>query len=458
MKMCRWLFLFAVGLPIPFALADQTAFPPESTPPLPAGEAHRAVPTAQLQDLAGQAGHELRGNILPFWLKNARDREHGGFHAFIGEDMSVNDRLPRGALLTSRILWTFSAVYRKYHDPEYLEMARWAYRDLMDRFVDQQSGGLFWSAGADGKPVETHKQIYGQVFGIYALAEYYRVTGEQPALDQAIAIYRLIEARAHDGQHGGYFDVLNREWEREASPRGNVLGRAPKSQNSHIHVLESFTNLLRVWPDASLRQRQRELIELTLTHIIDPRTHHLVLFMQNDWTPIGDDVSYGHDIELSWLLVEAAEVLGDPALLARAKTEALAIAQVTNAEGVDTDGGVYNEGNPKGPTNTIKEWWEQAEAAVGFLNAYQISGDPRHFAQSRRSWNFIQEKFVDRVNGDWHSTLRRDGTPILAMPGFLGRSIPSAKLSLWKCPYHNSRCCLELMERLAELTKTEAAP
>ncbi len=446
MKSCPWLLLFTACLQGSFALADDTSRPPE------AGR----VNSATLQELAASARQELYGNILPFWLKNARDREHGGFHAYIGEDMSVNDSLPRGALLTSRILWTFSAVYRHSPDPAYLEMARWAYRDLMDRFVDKQSGGLFWSVTADGKPGETRKQIYGQVFGIYALAEYYRVTGEQPALDEAIAIYRLIEAHAHDVQNGGYFDTLNREWQREASPKGNVLGRAPKSQNSHIHVLESFTNLLRVWPDAGLRQRQRELIELTMTHIIDPRTHHLVLFMQNDWTPIGEDVSYGHDIELSWLLVEAAEVLGDPALLARAKTEALAIAQVTNAEGVDTDGGVYNEGNPKGPTNTNKEWWEQAEATVGFLNAYQLSGDPQYFAYARRSWKLIQDKFVDRVNGDWHNTLRRDCTPILVLPGFLGRAIPNAKQSIWKCPYHNSRCCLELIERLSDLAKTEA--
>jgi mannobiose 2-epimerase len=217
--------------------------------------------------------------------------------------------------------------------------------------------------------------------------------------------------------------------------------------------LEGFTNLLRVWPDAGLHQRQHELIELTLTHIIDPKTHHLVLFMQNDWTPIGEEISYGHDIELSWLLVEAAEVLGDPALLARAKTEAVAIADATNAEGIDTDGGVYNEGNPKGPTNTNKEWWEQAEATVGFFSAYQISGDPKYFGYSKRSWDFIQAKFVDRVNGDWHNTLHRDATPILLVTARNGRTFPMAKQNIWKCPYHNSRACLELIERAKELGK-----
>jgi mannobiose 2-epimerase len=370
----------------------------------------------------------------------------------------VRDDLPRGALLTARILWTFSAAYRRYHDPEYLEMARWAYQDLVKNFLDREHGGLFWTIAPTGQPLDAHKQVYVQVFGIYGLCEYFRATGEKPALDQAVAIYRLVEKHASDRQHGGYFDSLNRAWQRESGMEANLLGDAPKSQNSHIHILEGYTSLLRSWPDAGLRARQYELIELTLTHIIDPRTHHLVLFMQDDWTRIGEEISYGHDIELSWLLVEAAEVLGDPALVARARTEAVAIANATAAEGIDRDGGVYNEGNPHGPTNTNKEWWEQAEAAVGFLNAYQISGDPRHFAQSVRSWQFIQNKFVDRVHGDWHNTLQRDGTPILSFTTRTGLTVPSAKLSIWKCPYHNSRSCLELIERLEALDHARVGP
>ena len=430
----------------------------------PAAERPDVVAPAELQKLAAKAEKELRENILPFWLKHARDRVHGGFHSFIGEDMSVNDGLPRGSLLTSRILWTFSAAYRKYRDPEYLEMARWAYRDLINNFTDKEHGGLFWSITPDGKPLDAHKQIYGQVFGLYALTEFYRATGEKTAddqagpLDQAVAIYRLIEKHAGDPKHGGYFDSLSREWQQEKKTRGGVLGpAAPKSQNSHIHILEGFSSLLRVWPDAGLRQRHRELIELMLTRIIDSHSHHLVLFMEEDWTTIGDEISFGHDIELSWLLVEAAELTGDPELLSRAKKEAVAIANVTNAEGLDQDGGVFNEGNPRGLTNTNKEWWEQAEAVVGFLNAYQISGDPQHFAHTLRSWNFIQDKFVDREHGDWHNTLKRDGTPILGFTSSDGEFHPSAKANLWKCPYHNSRACLELIKRVDGLTKTEAA-
>ena len=405
------------------------------------------VPTSELTDLSMSVESELKGDILPFWMKYTRNPENGGYYGLIRYDMTVRKDAYRGALLTSRILWTFSAAYRTYHYPVYLEMATYAYRDLVDHFIDPESGGLFWTITADGRPLNVQKQIYGQVFGIYALAEYYRATAQKPALDQAIAIYRLVEAHARDPVNGGYYDNLDRAWNRPAAGQRNILGDAPKSQNSHIHILEAYTNLLRAWPDAGLRANQRDLIEMTIHHIIDPRTHHLILFMKDDWTPIGEEVSYGHDIELSWLLVEAARVVGDPDLVAEVKPISLDIARVTLAEGVDPDGGVLSEGGPKGYTQTNKEWWEQAEAVVGFLNAYQLSGDVRYLDASRHSWDFIQAKFIDRVHGDWNNLVKRDGTPL-----------PLPKVSLWKCPYHSGRSCMEVVERVQELTSGGAAP
>ena len=404
-------------------------------------------PAESLKALSADAEQELKGDILPFWLKYTRNPENGGYHGLITADMSVRKGAYRGALLTSRILWTFSAAYRRYHDPAYLEMATYAYRDLMDHFRDTESGGLFWTITAEGKPLDSHKQIYGQVFGIYALAEYYRATGEKGALDEAISIYTLVETHAHDHKFGGYYDALGRNWDRLAFGQRNLLGDAPKSQNSHIHILESYTELLRVWPDPGLLANQRDLIEMTISHIINPRTHHLILFLKEDWTPIGEEVSYGHDIELSWLLVEAARVVGDPALVARVKPISLDIARVTLAEGVDPDGGVISEGGPHGYTQTNKEWWEQAEAVVGFLNAYQLSGDTRYLDASRHSWDFIQTRLIDRVHGDWINEVKRDGTP-LRLP----------KVSLWKCPYHSGRSCMEVVERVAELTGPDAKP
>lgn len=403
------------------------------------GDTAKETNLPALPALAARVETELRANILPFWLQHARDRERGGFHGEISNDLVVNQDAPRGALLTSRVLWAFSAAYRRYRDPAYLDMARWAYVDLTQRFWDDEFSGLYWSITADGKPLDTRKQIYGQVFGIYALAEFHRATGEAEALASARAIYRTIEQRARDHEHGGYFEAFDREWRRiDRAGRGVMGPNAGKSQNTHLHIMEAYTNLLRVWPDAELRRDLAQLVEVMLTKVLDPASHHLHLFLEDDWTPVSDGISYGHDIEFSWLLVETADVLGDTELIARVKPIAVAVARATDAEGVDPDGGVLNEADPRGVTDPAKDWWPQAEAVVGFTNAYQLSGDASFLRAAERSWKFIDAHLIDHERGEWFWGVSRDGKDLAARP----------KVSLWKCPYHNSRACLEFIERL----------
>ena len=384
----------------------------------------------------------MRGDILPFWLKHARDRQRGGFFGEITGDLVVRRNAPRGALLAARVLWTFSTAYRRYHNPEYLAMARWAYDDLEARFWDAEYGGYVWRIAAGGKPQDQTKQIYGQAFGIYALAEYYRATGEQAALDRAIALYRLVEQHSHDRRFGGYLEAFTRDWQRPPGRRLSAIGPEwPKSQNTHLHLMEAYTNLLRVWPDPDLRRNLHAFIEVMLDRVLGPDHRHLRLFFDADWTPRSDVISFGHDIEASWLLTESAEVVGDPALLGRVRATALTIARGTLAEGVDADGGVYNEAGPRGLADTGKDWWPQAEATVGFVNAYQLSGDPRFLAAARHTWDFIERRLIDREHGEWHWGVTRAGDvrPREPQAGF------------WKCPYHNSRACFELTERLRAL-------
>ena len=223
---------------------------------------------------------ELRNDILPFWLKHTRDRKRGGFYGEITNDLTVKEDAPRGALLTSRILWTFSAAYRHYKDPAYLEMARWAYEDLLARFWDNEQGGLYWSIKADGGPDDTDKKIYGQAFGIYALAEYHRATGDRAALDHAIALYRTVESKSHDHAHRGYFEDFNREWKRQSGSFWGLFSPpGPKSQNTHLHVMEAYANLLRVWPDPGLRANLHDLVDVMMTRVLNPANHHLRLFL-----------------------------------------------------------------------------------------------------------------------------------------------------------------------------------
>jgi cellobiose epimerase len=399
------------------------------------------APSAEpIPDYARRVEAELRENILPFWLAHTRDRQRGGFFGEISDDLIVNRDAPRGALLTARILWTFSAAYRRYQDPAYLEMARWAYDDLLARFWDPEHGGLFWKVTADGKPLEPVKLLYVQAFGIYALSEYHRATHHRAPLDRAIALRRLVETHARDQTHGGYFEEFRRDWKiSRARGRGSPMGsEGQKSQNVHLHLLEAYTNLLRAWPDDALRKDLRAVVDVMRTRILDSKTHHLRLFFAEDWTPKSDTISFGHDIEFAWLLIEAAEVLGDAPLIAASREESVRIARVTLEQGIDRDGGVLAEADPKGITNTFKEWWPQAEATVGFLNAFQISQDPVYLEASQRSWKFSEVHLVDRQHGEWYHGVSRGG-----------KKSGAPKISFWKCPYHNSRACLELLSRLS---------
>jgi cellobiose epimerase len=414
--------------------------------PQPAFAALTEAERLALQDLASRAGRELSGNILPFWITHVRDTEDGGFHGEVRADLSATRNAPRGALLTCRVLWTYSAEIRRNDKPEYRDMARWAYEDLLTRFWDKEHGGLYWTVKANGRPLQMHKQVYLQSFGIYALSEYHRATGDTAALEKAIEIYRRLETHARDPEHGGYFEAYSRDWSRELPEmRRTIGGTAPKSQNTHLHVMEAYANLQRAWDDPGLRASQNVLLNLMLTRVLDPKTSHLGLFFAADWTPASTGISYGHDIEAAWLLCDAATTLSDPALIERAREVAVKIAQVTLAEGVSPLGAVYNEAGPRGLTDPNHDWWPQAEAAVGFLNAYQISGDATYLRAAIASWDFIEKSIVDHKNGEWFRSANPEGKPFAHAP----------KANIWKCPYHNGRACMELVDRVNALLMRE---
>jgi mannobiose 2-epimerase len=387
---------------------------------------------------------DLRRNILPFWMEHAV--EGNAFVGSLTNDLVADRSAERGSLLTSRILWTYSAAYSRYGEPAYLSMADRAYRDLTLHFHDGEFGGFWWSVAADGSVLRDRKQVYGQAFSIYALSEYHSASGRSEPLDLAIETYRLIEKHAKSRQ-GGYLEAFGRAWEPIEDMRLSAVDlNEPKSQNTHLHIMEAYTRLLIAWPDPSLRAALAELIEIMLKRIVDPATGHLGLFFAEDWTLRYDRISYGHDIEAAWLLTWASDVLQDSALAARIRPLAVKIADVTLAEGLDSDGGVYNQGSPSGLTDTNKEWWPQAEAVVGFLNAYQISGDERFLKGAFRTWDFIEARLVDHRNGEWLRGVTREGSVL----------DNELKVSFWKCPYHNGRTGLEAVRRLNELTPSQS--
>ncbi|MDN4069867.1 AGE family epimerase/isomerase [Paenibacillus vini] len=383
--------------------------------------------------------HELNDNILKFWIDNSIDSEHGGFIGEIDQQLQVDSKADKGLVLNSRILWTFASAHRLHPSPKYLEMAERAYDYLLNHFLDREHGGLFWMVDYLGRPSQDKKQVYGQAFMIYALAEYYRAAGNQEALDLAIELYRLLEKYSYDPIHKGYVEALSRTWEQTGNlSLSDKDLNEKKSMNTHLHVLEAYTNLYRVWKSPELKHSLNELIEVTLDHIIDSESAHFLLFFDEAWDVKSHHISYGHDIEGSWLLVEAAEVLDDPGVLKRVIQTAIAMAEAVHAEGIDKDGGIWNEADPSGLTDTNKDWWPQAEAMVGFYNAYQMTRDEKFEEAAVNSWKFIQNYIVDRNGGEWYWGVDQSGTPLPNEP----------KVSPWKCPYHNGRACLEMLERL----------
>ena len=391
-----------------------------------------------INQLRNEMRSELENNILPFWMNKMEDNEEGGFYGQITGEDELKPEASKGAILNARILWTFSSAYRLLKKPEYLETATRAKRYLIDRFYDPQYGGIYWELDYKGNPLDTKKQIYAIGFAIYGLSEYARATGDEEALAYAQQLFDVIEQHSFDSEQNGYVEALTRDWQPIEDMRlSDKDENEKKTMNTHLHILEPYTNLYRVWKDEQLERQLRNLIEVFITRILDPQTGHLNLFFEEDWTNKYRIYSYGHDIEASWLIHEAALVLGDPEVLKRIEPIIIRIARAAD-EGLNPDGSmIYEHFIDRQKTDRELHWWVQAENVVGHINLYQHFGDTEALDTAARCWEFIKTKLIDREQGEWHWSLLPDGT--------VNRR--DDKAGFWKCPYHNGRMCMEVIER-----------
>ena len=389
---------------------------------------------------------ELKENILSWWMKYSPDQEHGGFHGHINHKNEVVKGAGKGAVLNARILWTFSAAYRVYPDPDYLSTAKRAYRYILDHFLDQEFGGVYWELDAEGKVKSSRKQIYALSFTIYALVEYHMACGDWEALDTAISLFHDIEEHAFDREHRGYTEALTRQWEPAEDVRlSEKDDNESFTMNTHLHILEAYGNLFRVWKDPVLESALEHLIHLFLEKFVDRETGHLNLSFDEHWNLKSTLISYGHDIECSWLLHEAAKILGKEELVQESALLAVKMAR-NNFEGLDRDGGLFYEYFPEtGHVDTDKHWWPQAEAMVGYFNAYMLSDDQEFLVRSRGSWTFIRNYICDWIDMEWFWSVDKEGNP----------QTEKEKAGFWKCPYHNGRACLELIRRIDETREKE---
>ncbi len=397
----------------------------------------------------------LHNNILSFWLNNMQDIENGGFYGQMKGDGTLVKTANKGGILNARILWSFSAAYRVTGRTEYLDAATRAKDYILCHFIDKEYGGTYWELDYMGNPVDTKKQFYAIGFMVYGLSEYARATGDRVALDYAIQLMECIEEHSFDNRYNGYIEAQTRDWQDIADMRLSELdANYPKSQNTHLHIIEPYTNLYRTLKDTfhdlcceggelhpfftRLDAALRNLIHIFTDKILNPETHHLDLFFEMDWTRgAGQIESYGHDIECSWLMHEAALVLGDKDILSKVEPIVRIVAKASE-KGLNADGSMIHEANiDTGHKDDDLHWWVQTENVVGWYNIYQYFGDADALARSHKGWEYIKSNLIDHTLGEWYWSRNPQGDI----------NTTDDHAGFWKCPYHNSRMCLEIIER-----------
>ncbi|MDD3320988.1 MAG: AGE family epimerase/isomerase [Paludibacter sp.] len=392
-----------------------------------------------LLELKQELKEELTHNILPFWMEKMIDEKQGGFYGQMTGKNQIVPNAPKGGILNARILWSFSSSALYFQNQLYEKYAKIAKDYAFEHFFDNVNGGTYWMLNADGTPADTKKQIYSQAFFIYALVEYYRISGDKESLDKAIELFQLIEKHSFDTVQNGYFEAYSQDWKLLEDLRLSKKDEnEKKTMNTHLHILEAYTNLYRVWDNPLLEKQLKNLIEIFIKKIVNPNSFHLDLFFDENWIRKSTLHSYGHDIEASWLLEEAAKVLGDVDVMKKIRELSLKIANAA-AEGLQQNGSIINEKNyATGHVDTNCDWWPQAEAMVGYYNAYELSNDVSYVDKTLAAWKYSKEYIIDKKAGEWHWAVSAEG--VIDEQG--------DKAGFWKCPYHNSRMCLELMSRI----------
>jgi mannobiose 2-epimerase len=381
-------------------------------------------------------------SILEFWSTKCLDETHEGFIGSMDHYGNVDPVASKGCILNTRILWTFSAAYRTTNLEVYRTMAKRAYDYLTKYFWDHQYGGLYWELDHKGAPLDRKKQAYVQGFGIYAFSEYYRAIGVEESLAYARELFQILEEKYWDFKNTGYLEALTEDWKKIDDMRLSLKDlNTPKSMNTHLHILEPYTNLYRVWPNEKLKTAISSLLQIFCKKIYNPYTKHLKLFFSLDWKSQFEEISFGHDIEGAWLMNEASILINNGALDKEVHSITKQLVLSTLNEGLDKDGSLFNEmkGNQ---LDTDKHWWPQAEAMVGFLDAYELEGKKTYLEQVEKLWIFINNFLKDRENGEWFWRVNADNIAITS----------EDKAGFWKCPYHNGRALMELIERIVKLT------
>lgn len=393
----------------------------------------------ELLNLKSKAIWLLNDTILSFWLNEVCIDQGKNVLGQIDSAGCKNNDAPLGAIMSFRMLWSFSAAYRETGNKHYLKAATNIYDWVVKDFIDSQYGGVYWMLDAEHKPLDTKKQTYAIGFALYALTEFYLSTGDNQALSYAIKLFHDIETHAFDKIFNGYWEAFQRDWSEIDDMRLSEKDmNSCKTMNTHLHILEPYTNLYRAWKNQDLKAKLENLIVLFLDNILDKQSGHLNLFFDEKLNvEEAGIISYGHDIEAAWLLHEAALVVDNPILLHKVR-ECLPKIVEAASEGLMRDGSLIYEKKDQ-HIDKERHWWVQAEAVVGFFDYFELTNyQPIYLQIVNNLISYIENVMIDIENGEWYWGILEDGTPNKSQD----------KAGFWKCPYHNSRMCLELISRI----------
>ena len=372
-------------------------------------------------------------NILNYWTSFGIDNEFGGF---VGKRDFYNNLIPnadKGIILNTRLLWSFSAVSNNLKTSKYEWFCNRAYDYLKDNFKDNVHGGVFWEVNHIGIPKNKRKQVYAQAFAIYALSEYYMFSGKEEAKDWALVIFRNLETYARDRKNLGYFEAFNQDWTTIPDVRLSEKDmNVSKTMNTHLHVLEAYTTLLKIYDNPELEEALRELVMLFQNKFLNESNSYDLFFSEN-WNLQSNKISFGHDIETAWLVIEAAIALKDEGLLRQVQKTAVKVIDTFLLKALDENGGVMNELDSSSKTlDTDRHWWPQVEALIGLKYGYSLTKNKEYLEKSIAVWEFVKEYLIDSKNGEWHFRVDSKGHPYET----------EDKVSMWKAPYHTTRACI----------------
>lgn len=388
--------------------------------------------------LQDEVKKHLTENILPFW-QGLKDNEYGGYYGYMDYDLSLDKKAVKGCILNSRILWFFSNAYLTLKDESILAYAKHSFDFLKQYCIDNKHGGVYWSVTYDGKPYETIKHTYNQAFAIYALSSYYRVSKDKIAIDMALQLFRMIESVCKDDK--GYIEAFTEDFEpidNEKLSENGVI--ASRTMNTLLHVLEAYTELYDVTKRNDVADCIREILDTFFEKVYNTGKERLEVFFDDEWNSLIDLHSFGHDIEAAWLIDRGCDVLGDAAFTDKLRPITKKLEQCVFNKAYYNHS-LANE-SENDAIDTTRVWWVQAEAMVGYMNAYQKDPEKTEYLQAVSDiWDFIKKYLIDkRESSEWFWCVNEDGSIIENKP----------IVEPWKCPYHNGRMCLEIIRRVSD--------